>query len=137
MSPARILRLVFAVTGVVMIANGLWMLADAFHWFQTLPVELADTGTPNGHFIRDVGVVYLLFGGALLWVMLDPVARRSVFVLVALFMVLHALDHLLEILLGVMPARRLLLDLPLVLAPGLLFGVFLHPAAWGKLADGR
>ncbi len=133
MNAGMFFRSVFVLTAVTMVANGLWMLGDAFHWFRVLPVALEDTGSPNGHFIRDVGVVYLLMGGALAWVMQRPAERRAVFVLVALFMVLHALEHVAEILLGAMPPTRLLLDLPLVLAPGLLFGAFMHPAAWRRL----
>lgn len=126
-------RGVFLLTAAVMLANGLWMLADAFHWFRVIPAALEDTGAANGHFIRDVGLVYVVLGGALAWCMQAPAGRRAVFVIVALFMCGHALGHLAEIAVGMLPPRHLLIDLPLVLGPGLLFAVFLHPAAWRRL----
>lgn len=133
-SRGRLLRVLFLLAAAMMAANGLWMLADAHGWFRTIPAGLADTGPVNGHFVRDVGLVYLLFGAALAWCMQEVATRRPVFVLIAMFMVGHALDHVAEILLGALPPRHWLLDLPLVLGPGILFGVFLHPGAWMHLA---
>ena len=129
------LRWLFRITGGVMIANGLWMLGNAFHWFFTIPAGLPDTGDPNGHLIRDVGLAYLVFGAALLWCTQAFAARRAMFVCVSAFMIGHALGHVVEMLAGVLPPSHWLLDLPLVLAPGVLFAVFLLPAPWRWLSS--
>lgn len=130
MTAQKILLMVFRLTGVVMVLNGLWMLGHAFHWFATLPAGLADTGEPNGHFIRDVGLCYGIFGVALLWCCADLAARRAVFVMVAAFGVGHALGHVAEILTGALPHTHWLIDLPLVLLPGVLFAVFVPTPTW-------
>lgn len=117
-------------SGAVMVANGLWMLGHAFHWFFTIPAALPDTGHANGHFIRDVGVAYLVLGAALAWSTLRLAERRAAYVCATAFVLGHALVHVAEILLGALPPSHWLIDLPLVLAPGALLGAFLHPAAW-------
>ena len=121
---------IFRLAAFVMIVNGLWMELHAFHWFSTIPAGLADTGHPNGHFIRDVGLCYLIFGVALLWCCRQLAERRAVFLCVAAFMAGHALGHVAELLLGVLPPSHWLLDLPLVLAPGALFAVFVMTRPW-------
>lgn len=125
---------ILRVAAVVMVGNGLWMMAHALHWFVTIPAALADTGHPNGHLIRDVGLAYVIFGAATVWATLDLAHRRAAFLCAALFMLGHALGHVAEILLGLLPASHWLIDLPLVLAPGVLFGVFIYRPAWDWLA---
>lgn len=125
---------IFRIASLVMIVNGIWMMAHAFHWFATIPAGLPDTGHPNGHLIRDVGLAYLIFGVATAWVTLRIAERRAVFLCAALFMLGHALGHVAEITLGLLPPSHWLIDLPLVLAPGALFAVFIYPPAWRWLA---
>lgn len=123
----------FRIFGVVMVANGLWMVGGAFHWFYNVPAGVPDTGHPNGHLIRDVGLVYMIFGVASAWCSFGLAERRPVFLCVAAFMIGHAVDHVAEILVGALPPSHWLLDLPAVLAPGVLFAVFVHPGAWSWL----
>lgn len=130
LTPRRLLLWLFRIDGVAMLLNGLWMLGSALHWFVTVPVGLADTGHPNAHFIRDVGLCYLIFGAALLWASGDFAARRALFLYVAAFMAGHALGHVAEILAGALPHTHWVLDLPLVLLPGALFAIFALPAPW-------
>lgn len=125
----------FRIFGVIMVANGVWMVADAFHWFYTVPAGVTDSGHPNGHFIRDVGLAYMIFGVASTWCSFHLRERRPVFLCVAAFMIGHAADHVVEILVGALPSSHWLLDLPAVLAPGVLFAVFVHPKAWNWLVS--
>jgi hypothetical protein len=122
-------------TGVVMVANGLWMLAHAFHWFFNIPAGLPDTGDPNGHLIRDVGLAYIVFGAALVWSTFKLAERRAVYLCVTAFMLGHASVHVIEIMLGALPPSHWLIDLPLVLLPGALFAAFIHPSAWRWLTQ--
>ncbi|MBI3171425.1 MAG: hypothetical protein HYZ32_02410, partial [Hydrocarboniphaga effusa] len=77
---------IFRILGAVMAGNGLWMLLHAFHWFWNVPAGLPDTGDPNGHLIRDVGVAYVIFGAALVWSTFKLARRRAVYLCAAAFM---------------------------------------------------
>lgn len=124
-------RFAVIVIAVVSLVNSAWIFGSVPHWFAWIP-GVADTGAPNGHFVRDVGLIYGLFGAALIWVMRAPAQRHAVFVLAALFYLGHALGHVGEILSGALPARHWLLDLPLVFLPGLLLAWLALPAIWAR-----
>lgn len=126
---------IFRITAVVMMLNGLWMMGSAFHWFTNIPAGLPDTGPPNGHLIRDVGLCYLIFGAGAFWSCGALAARRIAFVGAALFSAGHALGHVVEMLVGALPHSHWLIDLPLVLAPGALFAFFALPAPWRWLTQ--
>ena len=129
----QILRAFVHITGVVMIGNGLWMVSRAIEWFFHIPVDMPATGEPNGHLIRDVGFAYIVFGFALNWCALQLKRRRPVFLMVSFFMVVHALGHSVEIIAGLLPASHWWIDFPLVLLPGLIFGLLAIPRVWASL----
>ena len=60
-----------ALLGVALTANGVFMLVAPADWYVAVPGVTA-TGPFNHHFLRDIGLIFLLLGGALL------VGRRSV-----------------------------------------------------------
>jgi uncharacterized protein YjeT (DUF2065 family) len=121
---------VLRAIALVMIVNGVWMLLGAFNWFQHVPAALSDTGPPNGHLIRDVGLAYFIFGVTLLWSSLRLIDRRAAFLIATAFVAGHAADHAIEISLDMLPPSHWLIDLPLVLAPGLFLLVFALPTGW-------
>ena len=127
-----VIKLVLRIVGAVMIANGVWMVARAIEWFFHVPADMTATGEPNGHLIRDVGFAYIVFGVALSWCSLELQSRRPVFLMVTFFMVAHALGHLVEILLGSLPASHWLIDFPLVFLPGLILGALAIPSVWKR-----
>jgi hypothetical protein len=103
----------------ITVANALWMLASPTSWFDTIP-GVAHTGPFNVHLVRDVGCAYLTMG---LLLALAARWRRGGFALliaVAIFMVLHALLHVWDVLAGRLPMSHTLTDLPLVFLPGVL-----------------
>ncbi len=116
-----------------MIANGIWMVAGAIEWFFNIPADMPATGEPNGHLIRDVGIAYVVFGIALNWCALQLKSRRFVLLMVALFMIAHALGHAVEILIGTLPASYWWIDFPFVFLPGLFFAVLAIPRVWASL----
>ena len=118
-----------------MLGNGMWMVSRAIEWFFHIPVDMLATGEPNGHLIRDVGFAYLVFGFALSWCALQLKRRRAVFLMVSFFMVAHALGHIVEILIGLLPASHWWIDFPLVLFPGLILGVLAIPGVWASLVS--
>lgn len=130
MSRTRILQGFLLLSGLAMIANALWMLGHALHWFYHVPAAMPDTGHPNGHLIRDVGLAYFIFGAGLIWSAGRLAQARPVVVLAGAFMAGHALGHALEIFVGLLPPSHWLTDLPLVLLPGMVFAALLLPSVW-------
>ena len=126
------IKIVLRIVGAVMIANGVWMVARAIEWFFHIPADMTATGEPNGHLIRDVGFAYIVFGAALSWCSFELRSRRPVFLMVTFFMVAHALGHLVEILLGALPASHWWIDFPLVFLPGLILGALAIPGVWER-----
>lgn len=54
------------VLGVIMIANGIAMLANPAGWYGAVP-GVADTGPLNVHFVRDIGIGGGIAGAAIVW----------------------------------------------------------------------
>ena len=129
----QVLRAFFHIVGTAMIGNGIWMVSRAIEWFFNVPADMAATGEPNGHLIRDVGIAYVVFGFALNWCAFQLSRRRAVFLMVVAFMFFHALGHVIEIFVGLLPASHWWIDFPLVLLPGLILGVLAIPTVWESL----
>ncbi len=105
-------------------ANGLAMLLVPETWFHQVP-GVSATGPFNPHFVRDVGAAYLLTGVAFLALVRTSAARPYALAGIV-FLLAHALIHLVEATLGLQSLAHLLGDLPAVFAVPLL-GLF---AAW-------
>ena len=114
------LKLLLNLFGAINFGNGLWMLFFAQNWFDTLPAGLHDTGPINKHFVHDVGLVYLLCGIALIWCAQYLKDSFYLFLSVMLFFTGHALIHIVEILVGLLPPSHWLIDLPLIFIPALI-----------------
>jgi uncharacterized protein YjeT (DUF2065 family)/alkylhydroperoxidase family enzyme len=114
--------LLAVLVGVVLAANGLFMLAAPAAWYPLVP-GVADTGPFNGHFIRDIGCAYLIAGlGVLALAAFGRVARGFAVAGIA-FLLLHATVHVADALAGRADPHHLLADLPTVFGLPLL-------AAW-------
>jgi len=50
-----------ALLGVALIANGVFMLVALADWYVAVPGVTA-TGPFNQHFLRDIGLIFLLLG---------------------------------------------------------------------------
>lgn len=111
--------LLLAVLGVLLGANGVFMLLDSVRWFGLVA---AVTGDLNVHFVRDVGAAYLTVGVALFWAAREPRARLPLTATAAVFLGLHALGHVYETATGELPSHQLWPDLPGVYLPALLTG---------------
>ncbi len=107
--------LVAWVLGIGLAANGLIMLAAPAEWYAMVP-GVAGTGPFNAHFVRDIGVAYLVAGATLLWSAVNR-AARSAALAGAAFLALHALVHLWDAAAGREHAHQLLVDLPSVFLP--------------------
>lgn len=116
------------ILGIGLAANGSMMLAVPSAWYAIMP-GVAATGPFNPHFIRDIGVAYLVCGAALVWFALDWIAQPAALAAAA-FLSLHALTHLWDATAGREHAHQLLLDVPTIFLPPVL-------AFWITLAPGR
>ena len=114
------LQSILNLFGAINVGNGLWMLFFAQNWFNTLPAGLHDTGPLNKHFVHDVGMVYFLCGFALLYCAQNLSKSLYLYLAVVLFFVGHALIHIVEILVGLLPPSHWLIDMPLIFIPALI-----------------
>lgn len=112
--------------GATNLGNGIWMLFFAENWYNNLPAAIHDTGPLNKHFVHDIGLIYFLSGIALLWCARDVSRSLPVFLTVMLFFVGHALIHVFEILVGLLPQSHWAIDFPLVFVPAIILA-FLTP----------
>ena len=111
--------IVAAVLAVAMAANAVAMLAAPVWWYAAVSGVMA-TGPFNLHFIRDIGMAYLVVAGGLAWFAWRPVQGWPALVAAAAFLSLHSLIHVSDALAGAVCGQHLLRDLPGVFAPALL-----------------
>ena len=97
--------------------NGVIMLVASEPWFTSIA---ADTGPFNVHLVRDVGAAYVTSGLATIWAARAPQWRTPLATAAALFLGLHGLVHVEEVLSGAKPPAHMLEDFPGVYLPALL-----------------
>ena len=108
---------ILLVLGIGAIVNGLFMLFTSEAWFTNVA---ADTGPFNSHLVRDVGAAYATSGVAAVWAARAPQLRAVLAGIAALFLGLHGLVHVEDVLAGTQPPSHLLEDFPGVYLPALL-----------------
>lgn len=112
---SRIVTLIFtAILGL----NGLAMLFASFWWYDTVPGVVA-TGAFNPHFVRDIGMAYLVTAGGLAWFAWRPVQGWPALVGAAAFLTLHAFIHVFDASCGGNPLADTIRDLPGVYLPAM------------------
>jgi hypothetical protein len=108
---------ILLLLGIGGTVNGLIMLFASEPWFTAIA---ADTGPFNVHLVRDVGAAYVTSGIASVWAARAPQWRVPLATAAALFLGLHGLIHVAEVLTGVQPSAHLIEDFPGVYLPALL-----------------
>src|SRR5262245_31985911 len=108
---------ILLLLGIGVTLNGVIMLFSSEPWFTRIA---ADTGPFNAHLVRDVGAAYVTSGVASVWAARAPAWRLPLATTAALFLGLHGLVHVAEVLSGVQPPLHLLEDFPGVYLPALL-----------------
>lgn len=91
------IRIIALGMGALMAANGIYMFADPPGWYAAVP-GVPDTGPLNDHFIRDIGLAYLVAGNGLVWSEFGGTWRASA--LGAMFIALHSALHIGETIQG-------------------------------------
>jgi hypothetical protein len=110
----------FGLFALSNLANGVWMLVDPVHWYHNLPAGVPDFGPLNEHFVRDIGCIFLMLGGALAAAAIVPGWRLAASGLNAAFYVLHALVHVIDTVRGLVGREHWLIDMSGVYVPAVI-----------------
>jgi hypothetical protein len=78
---------------VILGLNGAVMMLAPEAWYPAVP-GVIQTGPFNSHFVRDIGAAYLACAGGLGWWAIDRKQGLGAVFVVAIFLDLHALIHL-------------------------------------------
>jgi hypothetical protein len=121
------LKFIYLLFSLLSLSNGAWMLLFPQSWYTDLPADVPHTGPFNAHFVRDLGVAFLVSGLAFAWSARNIDRSYPVHIGLTIFFTGHALIHLLDIATGHLPTTHWLIDLPGVFLPALLMLVLTHP----------
>jgi hypothetical protein len=120
------------VLGAGALANGLFMLVAPDDWYLAVP-GVTTTGPFNQHFLRDIGLIFLLISASFLIGAAKPHLRVVLWGAASVWLSGHALFHFWEVAAGICGPSVLARDFPAVTLPALLgWGVTIW--AW---VDGR
>ncbi len=120
----RIVQALLVLAAIFALANGAFMLFDPFGWYEAVGTVKA-TGPANPHFIKDIGIAYLVSGGLLGFAATNPALRWGSAVVGILWLLAHGLLHIYEVTAGICSPDIFWRDAPGVLGPPLfvLFAV--------------
>ena len=105
--------------GLAMVANGVFMLLSPADWYMAVP-GVTSTGPFNPHFVRDIGLIFLLLGGAFLVGTALPRSRVLLWAAASIWLSGHALVHLWEGAVGICSPSVLPRDFPAVTLPAII-----------------
>jgi hypothetical protein len=114
---------------VALLANGAAMLAASLSWYDAVPGVTA-TGPFNGHFIKDIGAVYLTCALGLGWFAWRPGQGWAAMAAGAAWLTLHAAVHVYDASCGASPLadiRRDFVGVYLFAAVPLALSLFRKP----------
>ncbi|MDQ3803946.1 MAG: hypothetical protein M3416_08980 [Acidobacteriota bacterium] len=129
------LKLIYLVACLCTLLNGAWMIVSPLSWYTDFPAAIPHTGRFNPHFVRDIGLAYLVAALGFGWCALNLGRSRPVHLGLTLFFGGHALVHLYEILTGYLPHTHWLIDAPLVFLPALLLLALAVPSFRRRLGE--
>ena len=102
--------------GVAMIANGIFMLVAPDGWYPGVTA----TGPFNQHFLRDIGLIFLLLGRAFLFGAALPRSRVLLWAAASIWLNGHALFHFWEVAVGICSPSVIPRDFPAVTLPAII-----------------
>lgn len=114
------IKLLYIVLALLSFVNGAWMLISPHSWYADLPAGVPDTGPYNGHFIRDLGLVFLLISTGFIWCAVYPNRCKAVLIVLSVFFTGHAVVHILDLLTNRLPHSHWRTDIPGVFLPAVL-----------------
>lgn len=120
----RLVQLLILIAAIISLANGLFMLSDPFGWYQAIET-VKFTGPPNQHFIRDIGLAYVVSGLVLAFSGKYPQGRWLAAFTGSLWLGFHGALHIWEVVTGICTTELFWRDAPGVLGPPLLVWIAL------------
>lgn len=108
-----------AALGIGAAVNGLFMLISPANWYFAVP-GVTTTGPFNQHFVRDIGLIFLLVAIAMLTGVVRSAARLPLWSAAALWLAGHAIFHFWEVAVGICGTGALVQDFPAVTLPAIL-----------------
>lgn len=114
----RMCQVLVALVAAFALFNGGFMLVDPFGWYQAVGT-VRFTGPPNQHFIRDIGLAYMASGVVLGFAAVRLSMRWLAAAAGNLWLTVHGLLHIWEVLTGVCAPDIFWRDAPGVLGPPL------------------
>ena len=120
----RIAQALIALVAIFSLANGLFMLWDPFGWYLAVGT-VKSTGPANFHFIRDIGIAYLVSACVLAFAAINPRMRWLAAFAGNLWLTFHGLLHIWEVTTGICSPGIFWTDAPGVLGPPLLVWIAL------------
>ena len=127
----NIVPILAGILGAGAVANGLIMLAAPADWYFAVP-GVTTTGPFNQHFIRDIGLIFVLIGMAYIWGAARPVMRVPLWAAASFWLAGHALFHLWEVAVGICGPSAIAQDFPAVTLPAIVGVGFTVWAAKGR-----
>jgi hypothetical protein len=120
--------------GIAAIANGSFMLLNPERWYLDVP-GVTTTGPFNQHFVRDIGLIFLLLGGLFLVGAARPQLRVAFWTVPSIWLAGHALFHFWEEAVGICGPSALARDFLAVTLPAII-GLSITAWAIAEARDG-
>lgn len=115
----RVAQGLIAIVAAFSLFNGGFMLVDPFGWYQTV-ATVKFTGPPNAHFMRDIGLAFVTSGLMLGFAAISLRERWIAAFAGSLWLAMHGVLHVWEVLNGICAPDIFWADAPGVLGPPLL-----------------
>jgi len=131
--PNNLITGIAILLGVAMLGNGVFMAIAPESWYWLVP-GVPDRGPFNQHFVRDIGFIYVLIGAAFGYGAIYTRHRFQLWLMPTAWLVLHAIFHVWEVLVGICGPEALIVDFGGVTLPALL-GLGLLYSCRGVAAD--
>ena len=105
--------------GLAALANGVFMTIAPEAWYWLVP-GVPDRGPFNQHFLRDIGMNYMLIGAAFIYGSMYVKRRLLLWMVPTAWLVSHAIFHVWEVLVGICEPEALIVDFGGVTLPALI-----------------
>src|ERR1700754_102848 len=126
---------VAVLLGAALGANGVFMLLAPNEWYLAVP-GVTSTGPFNQHFLRDIGLIFVLLSGAFLLGAARPQFRVVLWGAASIWLLGHALFHQWEVAVGICSPSVIPRDFPAVTLPAII-GILLTFWAIRQSRGGR
>ena len=115
----RIVQAMLALAALVSVLNGVFMLSDPFGWYEFVDTVKA-TGPANPHFIKDIGIAFVVSGLLIGFAAANPALRWGSALAGNLWLAAHGVLHIYEVMAGICSPDIFWRDAPGVLGPPLI-----------------